>query len=441
MQSILKKVNSQYLILLLFFVASLLMVVLRVSTPAKAAQLTARSLSLSSNVNSGTATATFTVTTGTAAGGFEFVFCTTPLAGATCAGPAGLATASLAGVTVSTPAGFIMGTAGNAPVCSLTGNAAPASANTVAAAGNTNYCAIRVHHPTTGATAGVTTITLGNLPNPTASGTYFVRIATYTGVNNTYTGYTDYGTVAQSVQAATNVSFKVQEILQVCAGATTVDTNAAFGNGDTCNSAGVTGYLTAVDLGVADPALVRVSPVAIGGTTQGNDTDGFVLLRTNANGGTTVRYRTVQDTSSGELKVAGATCNATPSSITTDSCINSVPQTAASGAGSAIVAGTEEFGMTIPFINRTGSSTTSVTADPNYFSDGVSGGSCTVNAGAPIDNNCWTWRYDGTATTLATATGPTDDELVLLRFAATPSLSTPSGLYQVNMDVFAVPTY
>ena len=437
MQSIMKKVNSQYLLFLVLFVASLALAAQRASTPAQAAPLTSRSLSLSSNVNSGTATATFTVTTAAAAGGFEFVFCTTPLPGATCAGPAGLATASLAAVTVTTPAGFTMGTVANAPACTLTGNAAPASANTVAAAGNTNYCAIRVHHPTTAATAGVTTITLNNLPNPTASGTYFVRIATYSGVNNTYTGFADNGTVAQSVQAATNVSFRVQEILQVCAGSTTITTNVAFGNGDTCNASGVTGYLTAVDLGVADPAVVRVTPVASGGTTQGNDRDGFVLLRTNANGGTTVRYRTLQDNSSGELKVTAAACNATPSTVTTDSCINSAAQTQTSSAVSTITAGTERFGMVVPLINRTGSTTTSITANTNYDGNGATGGTCNDVTGA----NCWTWQYDGTAATIAAGSGPIDDELVLLRFAATPSFTTPAALFQANMDIFAVATY
>ena len=438
MQSILKKVNSQYLLLLFFFVISLVLTVVRTSTPAQAAQLTSRSLSLSSNVNSGTSTMTFTATTGTAAGGFEFVFCTTPLAGTSCAGPAGLDTVSLEAVTVTAPSGFVLGTGGNAPACSLTSNTAPASSNTVAAAGNSNYCAIRVHHPTTGATAGATTITLNNVPNPTAAGTFFVRIATYTGVNNTYTTYTDYGTVAQSVRAATNVSFKVQEILQVCAGGTTVDaTGTAIGTGDTCDGSGITGYLSSVDLGVADPTAIRVSPVASGGTTQGNAVNGFVMVRANSTNGTTIQYRTVQNTSSGELKVAGASCNATPSSVSTDQCINSVPQTQTAGATSAIVAGTEEFGMAAFGVNRTSSSTTAVTVNANYDGTGSTGGTCVTATGV----DCWTWQYDGTATTLASSSGPVDDEAVLLKFAAAASLTTPTGLYQANMDIFAVPTY
>jgi len=435
MQSILKKVNIQYLLILALFSVSLLAVMLRVSAPAQAAQLTSRSVSLSSNVNSGTATYTFGVTTAATTGGFEFAICTTPLAGTACVGPTGVA---VTGIGVSAPSGFILGTAGNVPACGLTTNAAPASSNTVAASGNTSFCAFRIHHPTTAAATGATTITVTALTNPTATGTFFIRIATYAGVNNTYTTFQDFGTVAQSVRAATNVSFRVQEILQVCAGGTTVDATAtAMGTGDVCDNTGITGYLSSVDLGVADPTAVRVSPVASGGTTQGNAVNGFVMVRANASNGASIQYRTVQNTSSGELKVAGQSCNATPSSSATDQCINSSPQTQAAGTSSAIIAGTEEFGMAAFGVNRTSGGTTAVTVNGNYDGTGSTGGSCVTASGV----DCWTWQHDGTATTLASSSGPIDDEAVLLKFAAAAALTTPTGLYQVNMDIFAVPTY
>jgi hypothetical protein len=435
MQNIQKVVRSHYLVLAAFFLVSLALSLVRFGAPTEAAPLTSRSLSLSSNVNSGTATWTFQVTTSSTTGGFEFVICTTPLLGTSCDGPTGLETASLAGVGVSSPAGFVMGTTGNAPACSLTGNAAPASANTVAAAGNSNYCAVRVHHPTTAAAAGATTITLTNMPNPTAVGTFFVRIATYDGVNNTYTTFEDSGTVAQSVRAATNVQFKVQEILQVCAGATTVDASGtALGTGDTCDSGGITGYLSAVDLGIADPAAVRVSPVASGGTTQGNATNGFVMVRTNGNGGTTVQYRSVINSSGYDLKVAGVNCAQNPSTSTSDFCINSAPVTQA--AGSDIVAGTEEFGMNVAYVNRTAGGTTALTGDANYDGTGSTGTTCTPGTGV----NCWSWAGSTTAT-LGSSSGPIDDEALILKFAAASGLTTPSGLYQANLDLFAVPVY
>ena len=431
MQSILKKVNSQYLLLAILFVFSLVLSLVG-NTPAKAINFTTRSLSLSRNTNAAaTATTIYTFSVAVPTGGntglrgVEVNFCTTPLTGS-CTAPTGM---SVTSATIGTTSPVSGGT--------LTSSNAGTPNSALASSGTSAQLRFQWGANQTLTLPQTVTFIFNSVQNPTTAGTFFARIGFFGNNDTTYTTVTDSGTVAQSVQAATNVSFKVQEILQVCAGATTVDTNIAFGNGDTCNNSGVTGYLAAVDLGVADPALVRVTPVATGGTTQGNDTDGFVLLRTNANGGTTIQYRVIQDTSSGELKTVGASCNANPSTVTTDRCINSAAQTQTSSAVSTITAGTEKFGMVIPFINRTGSSTTSVTADGNYAGDGASGGTCNNATGA----NCWTWQYDGTATTLATASGPTDDELVLLRFAATPSFSTPAAFFQANMDIFAVATY
>ena len=426
----------------LFAVASLAPML--ASQSAQAATLTTRSLSLSSNRNTGTATYTFTATTSATTGGVEFAFCTSPLVSTTCTSPTGLA---VAGVTVtSSPAGFAVSTAGNAPACGITNNAAPSSANTVGPTSGNSTCAVRAQHATTVA-AGATTFTVAGVSNPTVVGTFFVRIATYS--SSTFGTFQDSGTVAQSVSAATNVSFKVQEILQVCAGGTTVDaagtslagSGGAGVAGDTCNSVGVAGYLSAVDLGIADPTIVRVTPVASGGSTGGNGTNGFVMVRTNAANGASIQYRAVQDTSSGELKVPGASCNANPSTITTDSCINSVPNTQA--VGSDIVAGTERFGMSSTYINKTAGADAAfnLVADSNYDGTGTTGSTCTPASGV----NCWTWEPSGTTATVASSTASAvkqlDDEAVILKFAATSGFTTPSGAYQVNVDFFAVPVF
>ncbi len=444
MQSILKKVNSTYLL-----VAGLLLVSLLVSTlgsinRADAVSFTTRSLSLSRNTNAGsTATTTYSFsvtvpTTGnTGLRGVEINFCTTPLTGS-CTAPTGMS------VTSST-----IGTTSPASGGTLTSNNAGTPNAALASSGTSAQVRFQWGSNQTLTLPQTVTFDIDNIQNPTTAGTFFARVGFFGNGDTTYTTVTDSGTVAQSVQAATNVSFKVQEILQVCAGATTVDSSGASLNGsgggsvagDTCDNVGIAGYLTAVDLGVADPTLVRVSPVASGGTTQGNATNGIVMVRTNASGGATIRYRVIQDNSSGDLKVAGATtCTLSGgrSTVATDVCINSTDLTQADGTGSAIVAGTEEFGMSATYVNRTaGGTTTAVTADANYDGTGTSGGSCTAATGV----NCWTWGYDGSADTLGSSSGPIDDEALILKFAAAAALTTPTGLYQVNMDTFAVATF
>ena len=64
------------------------------------------------------------------------------------------------------------------------------------------------------------------------------------------------------------------------------------------------------------------------------------MVRTNAVSGVVIVYFTTLDTSSGKLKVAGQTCTDNISLV--DRCINSTTSTQ-----NSIVAGTEEFGITI----------------------------------------------------------------------------------------------
>jgi hypothetical protein len=426
---------------------------------------------LSNNRNNGAATAyslQFDVPT-TSIGSFEIAFCDSPLPGTTCNSPAGFALTGVAfagtgglktgvplanisdGTSGTNVTGFALGTDATcvlnvsgtcgAPKCGITTTSfAPLSTNTIPASGN-SACGIRIAHSSAAqsfATANRNVwMQFTAVTNPTASGTFFARIATYG--SNTYTTPQDTGSVAQSVRAATNVAFRVQEILQVCAGGTPATaTGTAIGTGNTCDSTGITGYTTVVDMGVADPTAVSVTPVASGGATQGNAQNGFMMVRTNAANGASYQYRAVQDTSgtaNGELKVPGATCNANPSTSSSDPCINSVPVTQA--GTSDIVAGTEEFGMSAFGVNRTSGASTAVTVDANYDGTGTTGATCTPATGV----NCWTWRPDGTAATIAASTAPIDDEAVLLKFAAASSLTTPTGAYQVNVDFFAVPTY
>jgi hypothetical protein len=418
---------------ILFFVLVLLFVLVRDIQSARAVPFTNRSLTLSNNTNVGSAaTTTYTfsvqVPTGGNTGlrGVEVNFCTTPLFGS-CTAPTGM---SVTSSTIGTTSPVSGGT--------LTSNNTGTPNSALASSGTAPQVRFQWASNQTLTLPQTVTFIFNNIQNPTTAGTFFARVGFFGNGDTTYTTVTDSGVVAQSVQAATNVQFRVQEILQVCTGATTVDSAlGALGTGNTCDVAGITGYLSTVNVGVADPTLVRVTPVASGGTTQGNATNGFVLVRTNASNGTSIQYRSVVNNSGFDLKVAGAACAQNPSTSTSDFCINSAPVTQTAGAVSALVAGTEEFGMAVPFVNRTaGGATTAVTVDGNYDGTGSTGGTCVTGTGV----DCWAWAGSTTAT-IGSASGPIDDEALILKFAAATAFTTPSGLYQANLDLFAVSTY
>ena len=238
--------------------------------------------------------------------------------------------------------------------------------------------------------------------------------------------------VSQSTSQTLTVNARVQEVLQFCVGSTGVD-DATTTVGAAC--ANVTG--TDVDLGAVDSGTIAVSPVP---TANGGDNEnGVAMVRTNAVAGVVIDYKSVQDTSSGKLKVAGATCSGTS---TTDQCFNSTGTTQ-----NSIVAGTEEFGMTIAGINC--GSTTSYTCtfssgsynlarDAEYDGDG----SNTYQTGG---SNNFAWDDTGTADRIASSAGSSvkvvDDEAMILKFAATSSITTPTGQYTVQADFIATPTF
>jgi hypothetical protein len=51
------------------------------------------------------------------------------------------------------------------------------------------------------------------------------------------------------------------------------------------------------------------------------------------------------------------------------------------------------------------------------------------------------WDETGTANTIASSTIPVGDEALILKFAATPNLITPTGSYTAVADFVATPTY
>jgi hypothetical protein len=221
-------------------------------------------------------------------------------------------------------------------------------------------------------------------------------------------------------------------VLAFCVGATTVD-DATTTPGAAC--ANITG--TDVDLGIIDSGAVSISPVSVG--NGGDGENGIAMVRTNAVNGVVIDYKAIQNTSSGKLKVTGATCSGTDP---TDQCFNSSGTTQ-----NSMVAGTEEFGMTVAGVNcgsvasytcTFSSGAYNLARDTEY--DGA--GSNTYTAGA---GNNYAWDDSGNADRIASSAGSAvkvvDDEALILKFAATSAITTPTGSYTVQADFIATPTF
>jgi hypothetical protein len=270
--------------------------------------------------------------------------------------------------------------------------------------------------------------------NPSAVGTYYARILTYNSVAGAqaYTSATpgthlDDGGVALSTARQLTINARVQEQLEFCVAAIdgTIDTNGeAPAN---CAAAAFNGTNQTVDIGVVDSAAASISPVAA--TSGGNDRNGAAMIRTNAVNGATISYFAAQETSSGALKVVGASCgsNTYGSGSTTDACFNS-----AGGTQQDFSAAGEGFGMTASdVLEPTGSTTTNLSRDTDYDGDGTAAGG-------------WAWVASGAnnpAETLASSSTVLDYEMLVLRFAARAAATTPTGSYTVTSTYIATATY
>lgn len=272
------------------------------------------------------------------------------------------------------------------------------------------------------ALTGAVTFDLGSIAdddgiyNPSVNGTFYARILLYatSGAAQAYdpvtTGtYLHDGGVALAVADELTISARVQEVLQFCVGSEDAGTNS-----DCSDISG-----TAINLGVvesSDTAETDNSPAR---------RDGKAMIRTNAFNGAAIYYKAEQNTASGKLKVNGATCTG---SLTTDQCFNSAGTTK-----QAIVDGVEMFGMTVFDIDLTnGAATTNLQCDTEYNGDG------TCSGGAPTG---YAWDDTGNFDRIAFSTSVLDDEMLQLRFAATASPTTPTGLYTVTANFVATATF
>lgn len=271
--------------------------------------------------------------------------------------------------------------------------------------------------------------------------TFFVRMNTYS-VNTYVAGnIVDTGTVASSTTQTLTINATIQETLTFCIGATTID-NATSAPPACASISG-----TSLNLGTLDSAHINVSPVA---SVNGDSNNGIAELSTNATNGSTVAYDSIQQSGTlhlGTLRVAGATCVAgTP---VTDQCINAIGTTKA-----AIVTGTEAYGMTIAGVNCAATTayactfaggTYNLIRDTNYNCQGSNTYIVAEHDQITGTSGCsYAWDETGTSDTIASSTspnGPVDKEALILKFAATPNIITPTGSYTAKADFVATPTF
>jgi hypothetical protein len=397
--------------------------------------------------------------------GMKFIACTTAVSTypgntGSCAAPTGFSAGGggFSGVAFGTQNGF-QGAASFAVDATGANDCQPSAVNH-------NIICINRTDTTTQTANEQVTVSFTNIKNPTTNN-YAFYVGAYTYSDNAYTAANliDFGATATAVTQTLTTQAAVAEVLQFCVGATTVDgvdTPVTDLVANDCS--GVSG--TTVDIGTLDTSVINISPIS---TDGGNGNNGVAMVRSNAGNGVAVSYDAIQAATGtnhlGALRISGQTCNTTGDpgadangNTLTDPCINSNGWNATTGNAtqSTLTAGTESFGMTIAGVNSLGTSSytcaygdaaESVAAgnschlEPasNYLGDGGSGTEIYGTA------NGFAWDEDGSSTLIASSAGSTvkqvDDEALIVKFAATPSITTPFGRYAVQTDFTAVPTY
>ena len=401
-------------------------------------QITSRSLTLSSGVPSAsnvTYTFTFTIPSTSQVQGLKLIACTNAVGtylGGTCTAPTGMSGAGngFTNAVFNSQSGWQGAT--NFAVDATGANDCTPSGNVL--------CANRTD--TTSQTATSRTISFNTIKNPSSTNTaFYVGIYTYTTVNYTAGSRVDFGATASAVVQTLTTNAAVAEVLNFCVGATTVDDTTTNIANDCSALSG-----TSINIGTLDTSTVNISPV---NTNGGDNQNGVAMVRSNAGNGTVVAYDAIQQSGTnhrGTLRISGSTCNAVSNNFT-DPCIN-----AAGTTQTPFTAGTEMFGLTIAGINSGSTTSYSCTYGTppgntcnmqplsNYLGAGATGGTEAYGT-----SNGFAWDESGTAVNIASSAASTvkqvDDEALVLKYAATPSITTPFGPYAAQTDMIAVPTY
>ena len=404
--------------------ASIPMLVLEDSVMA--AQITNRSVNISSAQAGATAVYTFgfTPASTTQIQSIKILSCTTPLG--TCTAPSGI---NLSGGTI-TQSGFQGAT-------SFTKDTSTAGCTTVDV-----LCVTRTNATSQTLTAH-SIIDTGaiNQNSSNCSGaancTFFERITTFS--DTAYVTTVDTGTTASATTQLYTVNAAVAEQLSFCIGSTAVDDVTT----SVANCSTISG--TSLNLGVLNSTNINISPVTV--LNKGDANNGLVELNTNASNGATVNYDASQQSGTnhkGTLRVTGSSCNS--GTVNTDQCINAVGSTK-----STISSGSESFGMAIAGINCSNVSaytctfsagTYNLTRNTNYNCNASNTYPTTDADVISGTSSCsYAWDESGTSQTIASSTTPVGNEALIVKFAATPNLVTPTGSYTAQADFVATPTY
>jgi hypothetical protein len=399
------------------------------NTTVSAAQITQRSLLIANSQASATTNYTFTFTPSQTSQIQSIVIqsCSTPLGA--CSAPGGL---NLAGGTVTT--GSFQG-ATSFTKDTTSGGCTTAGVLCLTRSDTTSQTLTARTITDTGAVNQNTTNCTG-APNCT----FFERITTYS--DTAYTTGVDSGTVASSTTQAFTVNAVIQEVLAFCVGNTTIDnlTTQTTSSKDCTTISG-----TSLNLGVLSSTQINVSPVP-SATYNGDAENGQAILNTNASNGTTVAYNAIPQSGTnhqGTLRVAGSTCLAGTGN--TDQCID-----AAGVSSLQLNPGVEHFGMTVAGVNCgnvtayscTFGTSNNLTRASNYNCNGSTSTYAPDSGVLSSASGCnYAWDETGTSQTIATATIPVGNEALILKFAATPNLITPTGSYTAQADFIATPVY
>jgi hypothetical protein len=406
-----------------------------VGKASAAAQLTLRSLSLSTAQPSATGvqyTYTFTNPTVGTIQSIKFVACTSAVA--TYAGAAACTGAAApSGMTIQ--AGSQQGVLGGGWGGGTTAFTRDATGtNDCVPSTDLNILCIHRTDATSEASSSKTITWNGQINSSSANTAFYVGVFLYS--DSSWSSVTDTGTVAAAIVQTLTVNALVPELLNFCVGSTTVD-DATTSVAADCSA--VSG--SSLNIGTLDPSTINVSPVS---TNGGDSKNGIAMLRTNAASGATVSYDAIQQSGTnhkGTLRISGNTCNV--GSVSTDGCID-----AQGSSQGTFTAGTEKFGMTIAGTNCGSTNPSSYTCaypasnnlvpQTNYV--GKTGAYCNI-CSTGDGGNGYAWVESGAATLIASSSTVVDDEALILKFAATPSIVTPFGSYTAQADFIAVPTF
>jgi hypothetical protein len=407
--------RSGMLLAALGFGVGIVLPALAPTSSVSAAALTARKITLSSSADGNTSTDyngvavpagnggngaqarhtfNFTTPATTNIGSIAFMYCDTPFVGTACTMPAGMDASAITALTATTG---LTGMTVNSGASSSTGWFATNGACT----GSRTNCVL-ISRTAVSETAGAKQVSFGQggggyIKNPTANGTFYVRIITFS--DAAFTTKVDEGTVAASIATDIDIEAKVQEKLNFSVSAT-----PSTPNGTTCSALTGPGVLTMGSGGVLDPTIAY-------------DARSYFRVSTNSANGTTVQY--TGDT----LKTASGTFN-----------IN------APAGPLASTVGTEQFGLAIDISDtQTGNGYSFSQLDRTPYT--------TYDAGAGTITNAGTAEFGfstasvTTPVTIAASPGIVSCDTGSVRYIANISTTTEPGIYRTSIGYIATPTY